>query len=60
MLTRLPDFLHVVPSTSQDMKTISKTGSMIDVGLPKLKILRQNLPVGSVPLRANRVRDKAT
>jgi hypothetical protein len=33
---------------------------MIDVGLPKLRILRQNLPVGSVPLRANRVRDKAT
>jgi hypothetical protein len=29
-------------------------------GLPKLRVLRQNLPVRSAPPRANRVRDKAT
>jgi hypothetical protein len=29
-------------------------------GLPKLRVLRQNPPVGSAPPRANRARDKAT
>jgi hypothetical protein len=33
---------------------------MIIVGLPKLRVLRQNLPVGSAPPRANRARDKVT
>jgi hypothetical protein len=61
MFTRLPDSSHVVPAkTAQDMTTIYQTGPMIVVSLPKLKILRQNPPVGSAPPRANKVRDKAT
>jgi hypothetical protein len=35
-------------------------GHTIVVGLTKLRILRQNLPVGSAPPRANRARDKVT
>jgi hypothetical protein len=61
MFTCLPDSSHVVPAkTAQDMTTIYKTGPMIVVSLPKLKVLRQNPPVGSAPPRANRARDKAT
>jgi hypothetical protein len=42
-----------------DMATISNTGHTIIVGLPKHRVLRQNLLVGSAPPRANRARDKA-
>jgi hypothetical protein len=43
-----------------DMETISKIGPTIDVGLLELKVPRQNLPVGSAPPGANRMRDKVT
>jgi hypothetical protein len=51
---------HTTPSTSRDMTTVSKMGHMIVVGLPKLKVLRQNPPDGSVSPKVNRVRDKVT
>jgi hypothetical protein len=51
---------HTIPSTSWDTATISNMGNMIIVGLPKLRVLRQNLSIRSVPPRANRVRDKTT
>jgi hypothetical protein len=51
---------HITPSTAQDMGTVSKMGPMIVVGLLKLRIQRQNPPVGSAPPSANRVRDKVT
>jgi hypothetical protein len=35
-------------------------GPTIVMGLPKLKVLRQNLTVGSVPPKANKASDKAT
>jgi hypothetical protein len=35
-------------------------GPMILTGLPKLRVLNQNPPVGSATPRANKVRDKAT
>jgi hypothetical protein len=51
---------HTTPSTARDKATISKMGHTIVVGLPKLRVLRQNPPVGSALPRANRVRDKVT
>jgi hypothetical protein len=60
MFTRLPDSLHVMPSTSWDTAIVSKMGPTIVVGLPKLRVLRKNLPTRSVPPRANRARDKVT
>jgi hypothetical protein len=42
------------------MTIVSKTGPTIVVGLPKLRVLRQNPPVGSVLPRANREREKVT
>jgi hypothetical protein len=60
MFTRLPDSSHIVPIKSQDMATVSKMGPMIGVGLPKLRVLRQNPLAGSTPPRANRARDKVT
>jgi hypothetical protein len=50
----------MTPSTTRDTTTISKMGLTIVVGLLKLKVRRQNHPVGSAPPRANRARDKAT
>jgi hypothetical protein len=44
----------------RDVKTISQIGPMIVEGPRKLRVLRQNQPVGSEPPRANRARDKMT
>jgi hypothetical protein len=49
-----------MPSIMKDMATVSKTGHTIIVGLPKLRVIRQNPPVRSAPPRANRARDIAT
>jgi hypothetical protein len=46
--------------TAWDMVNVSQMGLMIVVGLPKLRVLRQNLPVRSAPPRANKVREKET
>jgi hypothetical protein len=46
--------------TTRDMITVSKMGPTIVVGLPKLRVPRQHLPVGSMPPRANKARDKVT
>jgi hypothetical protein len=51
---------HTMPSIVRDTTTVSKMGHTIVVGLLKLRVLRQNPPVRSIPPRANRVRDKAT
>jgi hypothetical protein len=51
---------HTMPSTMWDMVTVSKMGHTIAMGLPKLRVLRQNPPDGSAPPRANRERDKGT
>jgi hypothetical protein len=52
---------HIIPvMTAQDMTIASQMGQMIADGLAKLRVLRQNPPIGSAPPRANRVRDKAT
>jgi hypothetical protein len=48
------------PATSRDMATVSKIGPMIVKGPAKLRVLRQNPPVESALLRANRARDKFT
>jgi hypothetical protein len=47
-----------MPSIVQDRTTISKMNPMIVVGLLKLRVQRQNLAIGSAPLRANKERDK--
>jgi hypothetical protein len=60
MFTRPYYSSHTRPSTVWDMATISKMSHTITVGLPKLRILRQNLPDESVPPRANIARDKPT
>jgi hypothetical protein len=61
MFARLFNSSHIVSTTiARDMITVSKTGPMNVVGLPKLKVLWQNLSVGSALPRANRARDKAT
>jgi hypothetical protein len=60
MFTRSSYSSHTLPSTTRDMTTVSKTGSMITVGLLKLRVLRKNPPVGSAPPRADRARDNAT
>jgi hypothetical protein len=49
-----------MPSTARDMATISKMGHMIAMGLPKLRVLKQNPLDGLAPPRANKVRDKVT
>jgi hypothetical protein len=59
MFTR-PDSSHVIPSTAQDMATVSKTCLTIVVGMVELSGRRQNLPAGSAPPRANKARDKVT
>jgi hypothetical protein len=51
---------HIMPSTSRDMATISKMGHTIIVGLPTLRVRRQNPPDGSQPPRASIARDEAT
>jgi hypothetical protein len=61
MFTCLPISTHVMPATiAQDMTTVSKMGLTIAVGLPKLRILRQNPPPELGPPRGNRARDKVT
>jgi hypothetical protein len=61
MFTCLPDSSHIVPATTAwDMTIVSKMGPMIAVGLPKLRVPRQNPPTGSACSRANRARDKVT
>jgi hypothetical protein len=60
MLTRPTYSSHTTPSTTWDTATISKMGHMIVVGLQKLRDLRQNPSVGSMPSTPNRARDKAT
>jgi hypothetical protein len=61
MFIRLLDSSHIMPITiAWDTTTVSKIGPMIVVGLPKLRVLRQNPPPGSTPPRANRGKDKAT
>jgi hypothetical protein len=60
MFTCLSDSSHITPATTAwNTMTISKMGPTIVVGLPKLTVPRPNPPVGSVPPKANRVRDKA-
>jgi hypothetical protein len=49
-----------MPSIVWDTATVSKMGHMIVMGLPKLRVLRENPLVGSVPPRAIRARDKVT
>jgi hypothetical protein len=51
---------HTMPSTSRDTTTMSKTGHMIVVGLPMLRVLRQHPLVGSELPRATSARDEAT
>jgi hypothetical protein len=49
-----------MPSTARDTAIIFKMGHMIVVGLPMLRIRRQNLAVELEPPRATRARDKVT
>jgi hypothetical protein len=51
---------HIIHSKAWDTTTICKTVLAIAVGLLKLSVRRQNPPVRSAPLKANRVRDKTT
>jgi hypothetical protein len=51
---------HITPSTSRDMTIVSKTGHTVIMGLPMLRVQRQNPPDGSEPPRANRMRDEVT
>jgi hypothetical protein len=61
MFARLPFPSHAAPAmTACETTIVSQTGPMIAEGLANHKVLRQNLPVGSAPSRANRARDKAT
>jgi hypothetical protein len=51
MFTRLPYSSHIAPDTTAwDTATVTQKGPMIVEGHEKLKVLRQNLPVGSEPL----------
>jgi hypothetical protein len=53
--------LHIMPAmTTQDTTTVSKIGSKQSVGLPRLRVLRQNQPTGLALLRGSRARDKGT
>jgi hypothetical protein len=60
MLTHLPYSSHIMHYTTLDMATISKMGPTIAVGLLKLRVRRQNPPVGSAQPRVDRMKDKAT
>jgi hypothetical protein len=60
MFTRLSDYLHDVPTTSQDTVNVSKTSPTIAIGMQQLRVQMQNPPVGSAQPRANRARDKVT
>jgi hypothetical protein len=51
---------HTTPSTPKVMAFVSKMGHTIVMGLPMLRIQRQNPSVGSEPPRATRVRDEVT
>jgi hypothetical protein len=51
---------HITPSTLRDMATISKMGHTIIMGLPTLRVRRQNPPDGSRLPRASIARDEAT
>jgi hypothetical protein len=51
---------HTTPSTPRVMAFVSKMGYTIVVGLPMLRVQRQNPPVGSEPPRVTRVRDEVT
>jgi hypothetical protein len=44
----------------RDMTTVSKMGHTIIVGLPTLKVRRQNPPNGSEPPKANKARNEVT
>jgi hypothetical protein len=58
---RCPSYsMHTTPSIVRDTTTVSKMGHTIAVGLPMLRVRRQNLPVGLEPPIATRVRDEAT
>jgi hypothetical protein len=54
------DSSHIVPSTTRDTTTVSKTSLRIAVGLLELRVLRQNPSVRLAPPRANRARNKVT
>jgi hypothetical protein len=59
MFTCLPDSSHSATAMiARDTATVYKTGPMIVVGLPKLRILRQHPIVGSAPPRVNSAKDK--
>jgi hypothetical protein len=60
MFACLSNTSHDVPTTLWDMINISKMGPMIVEWPAKLKVQRQNPPVGSASPRANRMRDKVT
>jgi hypothetical protein len=51
---------HIKPSTMRDTEIVSKMGHTVIVGLPTLRVQRQNLLDGLEPPRATRVRDKGT
>jgi hypothetical protein len=51
MFTRLPYSSHIAPdTTARDTTTVTQKGPMIVEGHEKLKVLRQNPPVGSEPI----------
>jgi hypothetical protein len=62
MFNYLPYSSHITPvMTSQDTVTISQTGPTIAEGPTKLRVRRKPPPpIGSVPPRENRARDKVT
>jgi hypothetical protein len=49
-----------MPATSRDTPIVSKIGPRIVVGLPKLRVLRQNPSIRLAPPKANNARDKVT
>jgi hypothetical protein len=60
MFTHHPNSSHDALATPWDMATISKIGPRNIVGLQQVRVLTQNPPVGSVPPRVNRAKDKVT
>jgi hypothetical protein len=51
---------HTTPSIARDVTIISKMGHTIVMGLPMVRVRRQNPPVGLEPPRAIRARDEVT
>jgi hypothetical protein len=56
----MPPLLLALAMIAQDTTTVSQMGLTIAEGPAKLRVLRENPLVGSMPPRANIVRDKAT